>query len=100
MILFLLLAEDHEEDGGNADDDADEDDAYRQFLRQRENLGQSPCQQRLRRRQVFEIGSSFFLLFPRSVLPTEHVDNIRDMQKKLRISKKSSNFAGVFENRL
>jgi hypothetical protein len=40
------------------------------------------------------------LLFPRSVLPTEHVDNIRDMQKKLRISKKSSNFAGVFENRL
>ena len=84
MILFLLLAEDHEEDGGNADDDADEDDAYRQFLRQRENLGQSPCQQRLRRRKVFEIGSSF----------------LRDMQKKLRISKKSSNFAGVFENRL
>ena len=25
MILFLLLAENHEEDGGNADDDADED---------------------------------------------------------------------------
>ena len=25
---------------------ADEDDAYRQFLRERESLGQSPCQQR------------------------------------------------------
>jgi len=25
MILFLLLAEDHEQDGGDADDDAGED---------------------------------------------------------------------------
>ena len=33
MILFLLLAEDHEEDGGNADDDADEDVNRQRFAK-------------------------------------------------------------------